>query len=199
MKKMMQKQKRPQLPVVGLIGPTNLQRISQASGIPEDRYRDAAYGAGRVIARMSAILTIVPDRGVAVSGMRGYREAQGVWTVGLVPTGGPSDAVATPNCLENSAACDEVIGGFTWHHQHAFICEFSNLLICIGLSCGTIAEIAWTKWVRGPKVLAMRNTFTSIPKEITAETDIDFVDTLEELEAKVAEALPLAKSTASFG
>jgi hypothetical protein len=199
MKKMMQKQKRPQMPVVGLIGPTNLQRISQASGIPEDRYRDAAYGAGRVIARMSAILTIVPDRGVAVSGMRGYREAQGVWTVGLVPTGGPSDAVATPNCLENSAACDEVIGRFTWHHQHAFICEFSNLLICIGLSCGTIAEIAWTKWVRGPKVLVMRNTVTSIPKEITAETDIDFVDTLEELEAKVAEALPLRKSSASFG
>ncbi len=76
------------MPVIGLIGPTNLQRISQASGIPEDRYRNAAYGAGRVIAGMSAILTIVPDRGVAVSGMRGYREAQGVWTVGLVPAGG---------------------------------------------------------------------------------------------------------------
>jgi predicted Rossmann-fold nucleotide-binding protein len=191
----MQKQKRPQIPVVGLIGPTNLQKISRASGIPEDRYRNAAYGAGRVIARMNAILTIVPDRGVAVSGMRGYRESQGAWTVGLVPVGGPSDAVATPNCLENSAACDEVISGFTWHHQHAFICEFSNLLICVGLSCGTISEIAWTKWVRGPKVLIMRDTLTSIPTEITAETDIDFVDTIEELEMKVAGVLSLMASS----
>jgi hypothetical protein len=194
----MQKRQRPQIPVIGLIGPTNLHRISQASGIPEDRYRDAAYGAGRVIARTNAILTIVPDRGVAVSGMRGYREAQGAWTVGLVPAGGPSDAVATPNCLENSAACDEVIGGFTWHHQHAFICEFSNLLICVGLSCGTIAEIAWTKWVRGPKVLIMRDTLTSIPREIAAETDIDFVDTIDELEKKVAEEILATTSSPSL-
>ena len=196
---MTQRQKRPHQPVLGLIGPTNLQRISQASGIPEQRYRDAAYGAGRVIARMGAILTIVPDRGVAVSGLRGYQEAQGAWTVGLVPEGGPSDAVATPNCLENSASCDEVIGGFTWHHQHAFICEFSNLLICIGLSCGTIAEIAWTKWVKGPKVLVMRQTLTAIPKEILAEIDVDFVDTIAELETKVAEILPFKTSSASFG
>lgn len=194
-----QRQKRPQQPVVGLIGPTNLQRISQASGIPEQRYRDAAYGAGRVIARMGAILTIVPDRGVAVSGLRGYQEAQGTWTVGLVPEGGPSDAVATPNCVENSASCDEVIGGFTWHHQHAFICEFSNLLICIGLSCGTIAEIAWTKWVKGPKVLVMRQTLTAIPKEILAEIDVDFVDTIADLETKAAEILPFKTSNASFG
>ena len=196
---MTQRQKRPHQPVIGLIGPTNLQRISQASGIPEERYCDAAYGAGRVIARMGAILTIVPDRGVAVSGMRGYQEARGLWTVGLVPSGGPSDAVATPNCLENSVNCDEVIGGFTWHHQHAFICEFSNLLICIGLSCGTIAEIAWTKWVKGPKVLVMRQTLTAIPKEILAEIDVDFVDTIAELETKVAEILPIKTSSASFG
>jgi predicted Rossmann-fold nucleotide-binding protein len=195
----MQKPKRPELPIIGLIGPTNLQRISQASGIPESRYRDAAYHAGRAIARTHAMLTIVPDRGVAVSGMRGYREAQGAWTIGLVPAGGPSDSVATQNCLENSAACDEVIDGFTWHHQHAFMCEFSNLLVCVGLSCGTIAEIAWTKWVRGPKILVVRDTLTAIPKEILAETDVDFVDSIEELEAKVSQSLPGRRSDHALG
>jgi predicted Rossmann-fold nucleotide-binding protein len=193
----MQKQKRPELPIIGLIGPTNLQRISQASKIPECQYRDAAYQAGRAIARTGAMLTIVPDRGVAVAGMRGYREAQGAWTIGLVPAGGPSDSVATKNCLENSVACDEVIDGFTWHHQHAFICEFSSLLICVGLSCGTIAEIAWTKWVRGPKILVMRDTLTAIPKEILAETDVEFVDSIDELDAKVSQLLPTKVSRAN--
>ena len=193
----MQKQKRPELPIVGLIGPTNLQRISQASGIPESRYRDAAYQAGRAIARTQAMLTILPDRGVAVAGMRGYREAQGAWTIGLAPAGGPSDSVATKNCLENSVACDEVIDGFTWHHQHAFICEFSSLLICVGLSCGTIAEIAWTKWVRGPKILVMRDTLTAIPKEILAETDVEFVDSIDELDAKLSPLLPTKVSRAN--
>jgi predicted Rossmann-fold nucleotide-binding protein len=182
-------QKRPNLPVVGLIGPTNLRRISQASRIPERRYRDSALEVGSIIARNRAILALVPDRGIAMSGLQGYCAAKGSWTIGLVPSGGPSDSVATPNCLENAAACDEVLSGFTWHHQHAAICELSDLLICVGLSCGTIAEIAWTKWVRKPRILALRNTFTVIPEEILAETDVILIDDMTNLDAAVSEEL----------
>ncbi|WP_119391119.1 hypothetical protein [Taklimakanibacter lacteus] len=190
----MKKGKRPDQPIIGLIGPTNLLRISQASGIPESRYRETAHAAGQVVARAGASLTIVPDRGVALSGMQGYREARGSWTIGLVPAGGPSDSVATLNCLENAGGCDEVVDGFTWHHQHALMCEFSDLLICVGLSCGTMAEIAWTKWVKGPKILALRDTFSAIPMEILAETDVDFVYSAEELEAEVIRSIAAAKT-----
>lgn len=185
----MQKRKRPQLPVVGLIGPTNLKRISEASGIPERVYRDVGFEVGSAIAHCRATLAIVPDRGIAVTGMRGYGEAQGAWTIGLVPKGGPSDTVATANCVENAVVCDEILDGFTWHHQHAAICELSDLLVCVGLSCGTIAEIAWTKWVRGPRVLAMRETISAIPKEILAETDIVFIDSIAQLEIEMAATL----------
>ncbi|MBN9080631.1 MAG: hypothetical protein BGP04_20380 [Rhizobiales bacterium 62-17] len=190
----MRKPKRPQLPVVGLIGPTNLRRISEASGIPERTYRDLAYEAGRTIAECGAMLAVVPDRGIAVTGMRGYRDAHGPWTIGLVPDGGPSDTVATPNCVENAAACDEILDGFTWHHQHAAICELSNLLLCVGLSCGTMAEIAWTKWVHGPRVLVLRETISLIPKEILAETDVVFIDDLKALKGAVQAALTGPKS-----
>jgi predicted Rossmann-fold nucleotide-binding protein len=181
--------KRPNLPVVGLIGPTNIRRISQASGLPEQLYRDNALRAGALIAKHQAIMAMVPDRGIAMSGLRGYASAQGAWTIGLVPDGGPSDSVATPNCVENAAACDEVIDGFTWHHQHAAICELSDLMVCIGLSCGTLTEIAWTKWVRGPRVLALSETFTAIPIEILAETDVVLVDSLDALDAAIGREL----------
>lgn len=193
----MQKRKRPNLPIIGLIGPTNLRRIAQGSGIPERSYRDVAHEAGAAIARRGAILAVVPDRGIAMAGLRGYLAAQGRWTIGLVPHGGPSDAVATPNCLENAAACDEVLDGFTWHHQHAALCELTDLLICVGLSCGTLTEIAWTKWVRGPRVLAMRSTFTAIPAEILAETDVVLLDQVDELEAAVARELSSAHKVKS--
>jgi len=104
---------------------------------------------------------------------------------GLIPAGGPSDAVATRNCVENAAACNEIIDGFTWHHQHAALCELCDLIVCIGLSCGTLAEIAWTKWVRGPRVLALRATMTAIPIEILAETDVVLIDGLDELDAAI--------------
>lgn len=175
--------------MVGLIGPTNLKRISEASGIPEDVYRDLGCRVGAAIARCGAIFAIVPDRGIAVTGLRGYGEENGVWTIGLVPNGGPSDTVATSNCMENAAVCDEIIDGFTWHHQHAALCELSDLMVCVGLSCGTIAEIAWTKWVRGPRVLVMRETVTSILVEILAETDVVFIESIAHLEAEMAAVL----------
>jgi hypothetical protein len=64
-----------------------------------------------------------------------------------------------------------------------------NLLVCVGLSCGTLAEIAWTKWVGGPRILAMRNTLTALPKEILAETNITFVESFEDLADRMAGVL----------
>lgn len=180
---------RPRAPIVGLIGPTNLARISSASGIPEAHYGTTAYAAGQQIAKAGAALAVVPDRGVALLGLQGYRDSQGPWAVGLVPSGGPSESVATNNCLTNALQCDEVVGGFTWHHQHARMCELSDLMVCVGLSCGTLAEIAWTKWVQGPRILAMRNTLTALPKEILAETNITFVESLDDLTEQMSEAL----------
>lgn len=180
---------RPNVPVIGLIGPTNLAKMALSSGIPERVYSDHAYAAGKIIAASGASIALVPDRGVALAGMNGYRDANGTWVIGLMPSGGPSDAVATPNCLDNATVCNEVLGNFTWHHQHALICEISDLFVCVGLSCGTIAEIAWTKWVKGPKILALGNTMTAIPPEILADIDLEFVSSLGVLENRLGDLL----------
>lgn len=176
---------RPELPIVGLIGPTNLVRISAASGIPQEIYESAAGEAGRCIAETGAAIALVPDRGIALHGLSGYRMAGGQWVIGLLPEGGPSDAEATPNCVDNAADCHEILRGFTWHHQHANLCLLSDLFVCVGLSCGTMAEIVWTKWTRRPRVLAVEGTFTAIPLEILAETDVVTVR-LENLKSAIA-------------
>ena len=67
-----------------------------------------------------------------------------------------------------------------------------DLMICVGLSCGTITEIAWTKWVRKPRVLALRETFSAIPVEILAETDVILIERIEDLDAAVGRELELA-------
>jgi hypothetical protein len=188
---------RPKLPVVGLIGPTNLDRISRASGIPVSLYEACAKGAAALVARQGAILALVPDRGVALHGAHSYHAEKGPWMIGLIPDGGPSDSVATANCRLNARLCDEVLDGFTWHHQHATLCQLSNLMVCIGLSCGTLTEIAWTKWLKGPRVLAFRSTFASIPAEMLAETDIVMIDDLAEMEERLA--LELGKPAPAGG
>jgi hypothetical protein len=173
---------RPDLAVVALIGPTNLGRITLASGLPVSLYEDCASRVGAAVARRNAILAVVPDRGVALAGFRAYLAEKGKWLIGLLPDGGPSDSVATANCRRNAAVCDEVIGGFTWHHQHATLCQLADLMVCVGLSCGTLVEIAWTKWVGGPRVIALSQTFSAIPQEILAETDVVMIDGLAQLD-----------------
>ena len=187
------KPSRPRLPIVGMIGPTNITRVSEAGGIDPALYKHYANEAGRLIAKLDAIIALVPDRGVALHALQGYQAAQGSWSLALAPDGGPSEDVATSNCEQNSTACDETLGGFTWHHQHANICELSDLLVCVGLSCGTMAEIVWTKWVRKPRILAVRSTMSGIPPEIIAETEIEFVETLAELEERMHDALAGAR------
>jgi hypothetical protein len=180
---------RPKLPIVALIGPTNLPRIARASKIDQAVYESAAAAAGAAVARHGAILMVVPDRGVAMHGLQAYRAAKGRWLIGLTPDGGPADDVASRNCRDNAALCDEVIGGLTWHHQHATICELAWLMVCVGLSCGTIAEIAWTKWIKGRRILAMRRTMTELPPEILAETDVVLLEDAVALDAALGRAL----------
>jgi hypothetical protein len=169
-----------------LIGPTNLERISAASGVLVALYEECARGAAAAVARSRGILALVPDRGIALVGAQAYRAEQGTWMIGLIPDGGPSDSVATANCRRNAGLCDEILDGFTWHHQHATLCALSQVLVCVGLSCGTLTEIAWTKWLKGPRVLAIRRTFESIPKEVLAETDVVLIEDLAELEERLA-------------
>jgi hypothetical protein len=67
----------------------------------------------------------------------------------------------------------------TWTGQHERICQLSDVLLCIGLSCGTLSEIAWTKWVGNTPVVVLRSLVSGIPPEMAAETELLWVEDLE--------------------
>ena len=75
--------------------------------------------------------------------------------------------------------CHETVEDLTWTEQHERICQLSDVLLCIGMSCGTIAEIAWTKWVGNTPVVAIQPLVSGIPPEVQAETDVHWVKNLE--------------------
>lgn len=137
------------------MGPTNLIKVSQASRIPVALYESCAASVGSLLARHGCDLVVVPDRGVAVIAMEAHKVAGGPKIIGLVPEGGESDPEATENCLARINQCDEVMTGFSWAEQHAVLCRASEALVCVGLSCGTMAEIVWTKWMPGRQVFVL--------------------------------------------
>jgi hypothetical protein len=170
---------------VGVIGPTNVARISAATGIPEAVYADTARTVGGMLAQLGVTLVVVPDRGVARHALAGYRAAGGQRVLGLAPVGGECDPEARSILQAGATDCDDVVSDLTWYEQHARFCHVCDLMVGVGLSCGTLAEIAWTKWVRKPEALILRSTISLIPPEIMAEARIRLIDGLPELAAEL--------------
>ena len=171
---------------VGVIGPTNVARVSQATGIHAQVYEHTAWWVGAQLARLGTALVVVPDRGVARHAMTGYRSAGGPWVIGLTPVGGECDPEARSILRTGGSECDEIISDLTWYEQHPRFCQVSDLMICVGLSCGTAAEIAWTKWVKKPEVWVLSHTLSQVPPEMLAETPVRLLPNFPTLVAELA-------------
>ena len=160
---------------IAVIGPSRIERVAAAAGLDAGLIRSAAAEAGEALARAGHELAVVPDRGVAVIAAEAYRRAGGRRLWGFVPRSGKSAEGATGRVHENSRLCDETFRDLTWHEQHSRLVEFSDAMVCIGLSCGTICEIAWTKWTKRIPVFMIETLASRVSPEIEAETDIRYV------------------------
>jgi len=166
---------------VAIIGPSNIDRVSHAAGIAPDRIRDSAAEAGRMLAASGHELIVVPDQGVPVIAAAAYREAGGKKISGLIPTSGHSAKGSTTRVQRNKILCDDSRDDLTWCEQHSRLVELTDAMVCVGLSCGTICEIAWTKWTKRIPVFLLRSLSSRIPPEIEAETDLRYCDSIGEI------------------
>lgn len=161
---------------VAVIGPTNIARVGGAAGIEPRVYIDTAASVGRMLAVAGAGLIVVPDRGVAVAAMDAYLEHGGLKLTGICPSSGVSEAAAAVSVVAHRDRCHEVVDDCSWYEQHHRIGVLSDRMVCVGLSCGTIAELAWTKWTPGPPVALIGATMSGVPPEMLAEIPVELVD-----------------------
>jgi len=161
---------------VAVIGPTNIQRVGAAAGIAPHVYIDAAYEVGRQLAAGGHTLIVVPDRGVAVAAMEAYLDEKGRHLVGICPSSGVSEPAAVLGISKWRDRCHEVVADCSWYEQHHRIGVLSDRMVCVGLSCGTVAELAWTKWTPGPSVALVRSTMSGLPPELMAEVSAELVE-----------------------
>jgi hypothetical protein len=165
---------------VAVIGPSNIERVAKAAGVDPAKIHAVATEAGRLLASAGHELVVVPDRGVAVIAARAYREARGKGIHGLIPVSGDSAQSASSRVEMNSALCDTADRSLTWYEQHSRIVRAADAMICAGLSCGTVCEIAWTKWTKRIPVYVLKGLGSAVPPEIEAETDVRYVESIEE-------------------
>jgi hypothetical protein len=165
---------------IGVIGPTDIDTTSTAAGLDPAVCKRVARGAGESLARSGFEVVVVPDRGVGLLAAEAYRNAGGRRLVGIIPQGGTFGQQATCCCDQHRHLCHEIVDDLEWTAQHERICQLSDVLLCIGLSCGTISEIAWTKWVGNTPVVIIEPLVSGIPPEMVSETDLHCVESLDE-------------------
>lgn len=160
---------------VAIIGPTDVPKIASAVGLEAEAYQRCVTEAASELAWQSHELVVVPDRGIGLWAAEVYRQAGGPSLIGLIPSGGTGIQEEIAECQKHRHLCHVVIDDLTWPEQFLRICQLAEIMLCIGLSCGTIGEIVWTKWVGGPPVVVIEPLVSGIPPEIRAETDTRLV------------------------
>lgn len=176
---------------VGVIGPTNTELIESVVPLESGTLQSAAHRIGVFLANSSMGLVSVPARGIGLWVLESYWKSGGDNSLALSPNGaGALDNSTTPR-PDHVSMANRVRTDLSWEEAPAELVRESDCLVCIGLSCGTIIELAWTKWIRR-RVFAVEPLMTGLPFEVSSEIDLRRCTDIGETEQLLLE---LAKET----
>lgn len=129
---------------VGIIGPTNIPKLSKLTGKSQNFLLEKAQLVGRILAEENCELWINSDKGMLVAIGRAYKKSNGKKLVVLYPNKGePWPKEHAKPYLKNA---DEIRKEPNWFWSNYNVTALPDLCICVGLSAGTLSELAYIKW-----------------------------------------------------
>jgi len=175
--------------IVGIIGPTNIQKFSKLMGRSQNFLLERGKLIGKILAKKNCELWVNSDKGMLVAVARAYKNSGGRKCVVLYPDKGepwPKEH-ATPYIRY----ADELRKEPNWFWSNYNVVTLPDICICVGPSAGTLSELAYIKWnyqfkcgnlkrLVGIKELLRGET---MPPEIEEETKeiIHYLEKVEDL------------------
>jgi hypothetical protein len=173
---------------VGVIGPTNPSLIESKLGLAEGTFEGAAKEIGSFLAKNSFALASIPVRGVNLWAFEAYIEEGGPDSLAFTPSAKEQPQEAIDQLRTRASKADSVRDDLTWGEAPFELAKASDYFVAIGISCGTLIEMACTKWFDGPPIFMVSSYVSQIPTEMLAEIDVRFCESIEALkEALISE------------
>lgn len=161
---------------VGIIGPTNIPKLSKLTKKPASFFLQKTGEIGKILAEIGCELWVNSDKGMAVNIASAYKKNGGKKLVILYPAKG--EPWPNKHAKPYIKYADELRKEPNWFWTNYNVTALPDICICVGLSAGTLSELAYIKWnyklKRGKlkKLIAVRELLRDkkLPPEI--ETDI---------------------------
>lgn len=174
---------------IGIIGPTNLQKLSELTLKPADFFLKKAEKIGRILAEEGVELWTNSDKGMLVKVARAYKKNNGRKLVVLWPK--RAEPWPTEHAKPYIRYADEIRQEPNWFWSNYNVVALPEVCICLGLSAGTLSELAYIKWnyqlKRGnlKKLIAIKELLRGGKLPLEIEFDIKgiliYVDKVEKL------------------
>ncbi len=165
---------------VGIIGPTNLKKLSKITNKSIDFYLEKTNQIGKILAEKNHQIWVNSDRGTIFNVGKSYKEHGGKKLVVLYPDKPePWPQEHTVPYKENA---DEVKKMPNWFLANYDVVTKPDICICVGLSAGTLSELAYIKWncqfKKGnlKKLIAIKELLRG--KRLPPEIEVDVKDIL---------------------
>lgn len=158
---------------IAVIGPTHTITEATAPSHDPKSIKSAAEKIGKYIALSGCRLVCIPDGGAAKYAFQAYsRNAPPLSAIVLKPDYDEEYSAKRDPDWENELQHPfELVTGFTWVEQAVELAKIADILVVIGLSCGTLVEILWTKWLKRPVYMSL-DICSTLPPEVLANLTV---------------------------
>lgn len=185
---------------VGIIGPTNIPKLSKLTRKPAGFYLKKAKEIGKILAEIGCELWVNSDKGMVAYIATAYKKKRGRKLVVLYPAKGePWPNEHAKPYIKNA---DELRKEPNWFWTNYNVVSLPDVCVCVGLSAGTFSELAYIKWnyklKRGKlkKLIAVRELLRD--EKLPPEIEVDIKKILLYLE-KVEELRQFLKNISKRG
>jgi hypothetical protein len=129
---------------VGIIGPTNVPKLSRLTKKSIKFLLNKARLVGKILAEGNCECWINSDKGMLVAVGKGYKKFGGKKLVILYP--GKGEPWPKEHTKPYIKYADELKKEINWFWSNYNVTALPDLCICVGLSAGTLSELAYIKW-----------------------------------------------------
>jgi len=129
---------------IGLIGPTNIKKLSKLTKKPAGFYIKKAEEIGELLAKFNCEVWANGDKGMVSTAALAYKKNRGRKLIILYP----HQPSPWPNkhVMASKKYADKLKKESSWFWANYNVVTQPDLCICIGLSSGTLSELAYVKW-----------------------------------------------------